>query len=98
MRIFDFEDFAVDLEYNSVFVIAHLPRVENFTKTLLQKLLRYTEQLYDFITVQGYENLFAAVPEDSKENKLLDKLGFVYLGNQDNLNVYVYKEFKDIEI
>lgn len=89
LRIIETDGASADLEYNENFVIVHLPRVDKLTKTRLKEFKIYLEGLYDFVTTAGYKDLYAA--SDHKPTlKLAERLGFEYLGEQDNLKVYKY--------
>ena len=96
MRLVDREDFSVDLEYNEYFAILHLPEVPKFTKTVFLRMEAYMEELNKLFATMGYPNIFVAVSHDTATEKLVKKLGFVYLGSQDGMDVYVYKEFKEM--
>lgn len=96
MRLVDREDFSVDLEYNDTFAILHLPEVPKFTKSVFQRMQMYMEDLNELFETMGYPNIFVAVSHDTATEKLIKKLGFTYLGNQDGMDVYVYQEFKEM--
>jgi hypothetical protein len=91
MRVYDFKEFSVDLEYNETYVAIHLPEVPSFTKSTYKKMQVYIEQLSEFLNTVGYQNLFA-VANDITTEKLMEKLGFLFLGQHNEMRVYVYKE------
>lgn len=92
MKVYEFEEFSVDLEYNEYFVALHIPEVEKFNKKVLRKMKVYVEQLHEFITTLGYQDLFAGiVANDLATERLAEHCGFEYVGEQDAIKVYVYK-------
>lgn len=91
MTVYECEDFTVDLEYNEVFAIIHLPNVKKFTKETYLLMQVRMQEFFEFVTTIGYQNLFVAL-NDKLAEKLAKKLGFAYLGEQDGLKVYVYGE------
>jgi len=89
LRIIETDNISVDLEYNKDFAIVHLPRVDKFNKTRLIELEDYLSDLWKFISTIGYTALYAAT-EHPPTQKLAEKMNFVYIGQQNNLKVYVY--------
>lgn len=89
LRIIETDNASADLEYNENFVIVHLPRVDKFKKSDLGRFKEYLEGLNTFVTTVGYKELYAAT-DHAPTMKLAVKLGFEYIGEQDNLKVYKY--------
>jgi hypothetical protein len=89
--IMDKEHFTVDLEYNKDFAILHLPRCDKINKDLLVELTMRAEELYEFFTTIGYENLWSGAPIDQTTiHKLLSKIGFVHEGEAQGIKVFRY--------
>lgn len=91
MVVRETEDYRVDLEYNEDYWIFHLPYVNRMTKTVLQDLTFIAEDWTNLANTSGYKGIFAAIPEDVKLDKLLQKLGFAPLGVDPNTNFIVYR-------
>lgn len=89
LRIIELNEFSVDLEYNKNFVIVHLPRVSKLNKKNLSLLKKYLDDLYEFIDTLGYDSLYAATSH-TPSFKLAEKLGFQFLGEDNNLKVLKY--------
>jgi hypothetical protein len=91
--VLETENYTIRLEYNSDYVILHLPVISKMDKSVFQDMQYRLDDWYDFFTTAGYAGIFAAVdPNDIKIQKLLDMLGFKYKGSADNMNVYFYGE------
>tara|TARA_R110000868_G_scaffold40490_6_gene139708 strand:- start:136 stop:435 length:300 start_codon:yes stop_codon:yes gene_type:complete len=83
------EEYQVDLEYNREYLVLHLPRVDKFNKSVLGKLQVLAEQYEHFSKITGYGVIYAASPmSDNKLPRLLEKLGFVYWGEDLNYRLY----------
>ena len=89
LRIIEVEHISIDLEYNEDFAIMHLPRLDKLNKSRLSQLKEYIENLHSFVETMGYGVLYAATDQPSTQ-KLAEKMGFEYLGEQNNLKVYAY--------
>lgn len=84
-------DYQVDLEYNKDFVILHLPKVDKFSKEVLQDMQHKLDDWYQFFKTAGYSAIYAAFdPSNHRIARLLLKLDFVYQGNADGMHVYKY--------
>lgn len=87
------KDYTIRLEYNSEYVIIHLPYIEKMDKGVFLDMKYRLEYWYEFFTTAGFNGIFAAVdPNDEKIKKLLNMLGFKYKGCADNMYVYFYGE------
>ncbi len=83
-------EYTVELEYTEEFVILHLPKVTNWTKSLYKHSKERIEELSTFFGVIGYEAIWvAAYPDDTITNKFADRLGFEFIGEYEDLNVYL---------
>lgn len=88
------ENYSVDLEYTGTVAIIHLPRVSKFTKDVYLDMTLTIKDIWEFLSTINYTELFAGVPEDDKlVAKLAKKMGFIYLGNSQGVDVYQYKEY-----
>ena len=87
MRIFEGKNLSIDLEYNKEYAILHLPRVERLTKGDYVRAKEFLLGWHTFFETMGLMGIFAAT-DDEKVLKWLKKLGFNYLGEFDNLEVY----------
>ena len=87
------ENFQVDLEYNKMYLIIHLPRV-TFSKESLVQMQKKLHELYEFSQEIEYEGLWCAIEEDNKApvHKLAKKLGFVELGSSGGYTIYEFKK------
>lgn len=87
------KDYTIRLEYNSEYVIIHLPYIGKMDKGVFLDMKCRLEDWYEFFTTAGFKGIFAAVdPNDEKIKKLLNMLGFKYKGCADNMYVYFYGE------
>jgi len=90
--IYECEDYEVRLEYNREVLIAHLPVVYKFNRSVLISMWAKVEEIYDFSVGLGYPSLHCAAPLDnSKIKRLAVKLGFVHFADHDGYSVYKYK-------
>lgn len=88
------EDYEVDLEYTDQYAILHLPRVSKFTKGTYLDMVERLQQVATFIKTSGYFGMWVAIkPEDTTIGRLVNKLGFKYLGTSDSLAVYELENF-----
>lgn len=83
--------FDVRLEYNSDYVIVHIPYIEKMEKGVFLELKYLLEDWTKFFSTMGYKGLFAAVDPLSKMPKLAKMLDFEYLGESQGMSIYVYK-------
>lgn len=89
IRFIEKVDYAIDLEYNSEYVLVHLPRVSRFTKETLKDMLTTLDQFSTFFRTIGVERLFAAVDQDdTKVKKLLRRVGFVRTKINGNFDIF----------
>lgn len=90
--IYESGDYEVRLEYNREVLIAHLPVVYKFNRSVLISMWAKVEEIYDFSVGLGYPSLHCAVPlDDSRVKRLAVKLGFVHFADHDGYSVYKYK-------
>lgn len=89
IRLVEIPAGVLDLEYNSKYAILHLPKVTRFKKSDLKLFKDYLEGLASFFEVSKLEGPYAATG-DEKAARLAEKLGFLYLTEQDGLKVYIY--------
>jgi hypothetical protein len=88
------EHYEVDLEYNDQYAIIHLPRVSKFNRSVYLDMVDKLKSIADFLKDGGYFGLWVAFkPEDITLGKLVEKLGFVYLGSSDGLVIHKYGDF-----
>lgn len=87
-RFVETDDYYIDLEYTDNIVIVHLPYVKNFTKTVFLDFCDRLEGGARMFDTLGVDGVYAAV-NDEKTERLVNMLGFSYLG--DNMNYKVYK-------
>lgn len=86
------KNYTIRLEYNSDYVIAHLPQANMTKETFIDMKLRL-QDWYKFFRTAGYEGVYAAVePENTKIARLLTMLDFKKKGHADNMDVYFYGE------
>jgi len=77
IRIFERDNYAVDIEYNKEFLIIHLPYLWKFDKGIYLDMLFASEDLAEFFGTLGYPCIYAAVDSNNlKIKRLLDKLKF----------------------
>ncbi len=89
IRLFNTEDFGVDLEYNKDFVIIHLPWIDNFNTKVFKDMLIALEDYSDLFKTLGKEKMYAAVDtNNTKIKRLLNKLGFTRVGLNKDLDIY----------
>lgn len=90
--IYEGEDYEVRLEYNREFLIAHLPVVYKFNRSVFISMQIKLEEIYDFSVGLGYPSLHCAIPlHNTRVKKLAVKLGFVHFADHDGYSVYKYK-------
>lgn len=85
--------FEVRLEYNSDFIILHLPTIDKLTKEIFVEMKYMLEDWWKFFQTVGYTGVFAAIdPNNVKMSKLLTMLNFEYAGTANEADVYFFKE------
>ena len=89
IRLVELENCSLDLEYNSTYAILHLPRVDKFGVKEFNLFKRYLDDLTQFLSITSLKGPYAAT-SDPKVQRLITRLGFQYLGDHDNLKVYIY--------
>ena len=89
LRLLETDNLSIDLEYNEQFAILHIPRAGKFRKGELQTLQSYLKQWDEFIYDMGLDGPYTVADTPITE-KLVNKLGFVYLGNHGTTKVYKY--------
>lgn len=92
------DGYSLDLEYNAEYVAVHLPYVKKFNKGTYLEIRESIDELLDFLEVVGYDFLVAGVePSNKVTNRLVNKLGFEFLGlSHDKLyNIYKIEKEKD---
>lgn len=86
------EKYRVDLEYNEDFAILHLPTVDKFTKDVYLDMKFTVEDISEFLTTAGYPAMWIAIsPYDKVIKKFVGRLGFVYKGTAEDMDVYIYE-------
>ena len=82
-------DYSIRLEYNRDYVIFHLPSINKFTKEVLVDMKCRLSNWLDFFSNLGYNGIWAAVdPDNTKINKLLNRLNFKTAGQAYGYTVY----------
>lgn len=95
IRLLTRDKYAFDLEYTEDFAILHLPYVDKFTRSVYEDMTTTIEDIWDFLSTIHYKELFVGIPQQSATTiKLAKKLGFVYLGSHEGVDVLQYKEYK----
>jgi hypothetical protein len=84
--------FEIRLEYNSDFIIVHLPSIDKMSKSVFMEMEILLKDWWDFFKTVGYKALFAAAEPDHKINKLIHMLGFQYVGADETYLIYQFKE------
>jgi len=85
-------EYRVDLEYNDMYAILHLPYVGKFTKSVYQDMQITVQDIYEFIKTIEYVGMWIAIdPFNKVLNKFVQRIGFVHLGEADNMSVYQYE-------
>jgi hypothetical protein len=87
--LIDVPQFSVEVEYNQDYVVLHLPRVSKFGKKELGMMKDYVKGIYDFTSTLGKDVLYVAV-DDKRVERLVNLLGFQYLGSSQQYKVYRY--------
>jgi hypothetical protein len=89
--IVDTEDYTVDLEYNNMYAILHLPRVSKFNKTVYTDMKIKVQDIWDFVQTVGYSGMWICISkEDTTLGKFVQKIGFNFLGSYETQDVYEY--------
>ena len=88
IRLYETDDLVIELEYGNGIAILHCPRCTRLNKSTYLKAFQLVKEWQEFIQYTGLKGLYAAA-YDPQVIKLIEKLGFTYLGTQDNLKVYV---------
>lgn len=83
--------FDIRLEYNEDFVIVHLPSIERMTKKVFLEMVVLLNDWWLFFKTVGYTGIFAAAEPDNNINKLIDMLGFKYIGSNEGYLIYQFK-------
>ncbi len=92
ITLFETKDFGVRVEYNSNFVIVHLPFVNRMSKEVILEMKAKLDEWYEFFSTLGYQDIWAALdPSNDKMVKLVGMLGFKFKGVADNMSVYSYR-------
>lgn len=88
-RLFNTDNFGVDLEYSKDYVIIHLPWLDSFTIKAYKDMLVALEDYSEFFKAMGQDKLYAAVDtNNTKIKRLLTKLGFTRVGLDKDLDIY----------
>lgn len=85
-------NFEVDLEYNDQLIFIHLPHLDSFTKGTLTEWRYLVEDWLPFFKTMGYEAIFAALPINSRLERVLPLIGFEFLVEDNDYVIYVVKE------
>lgn len=91
-NIYEGIDYTIQIEYNSEYVVFHLPVVNNLTKKSFNHGRKKLKELYDFFSSLDYKGILFIIPKDNEKINRLAELAdlekqFVY---QDQA-VYMYK-------
>lgn len=88
------KDFDVVFEYgkdNGV-VVLHFERIDKFTKDTFLEMKFMLEDWSDFFSSLGTESLYAGIdPDNIKMRRLVKKLGFRYLTDNEGVSLYEYR-------
>jgi hypothetical protein len=82
--------FDIKLEYNSEFVIVHLPAVQRMNKSTVVEMKIMLRDWVNFFKAAGYRGIHVAAPDGDKIHKLIHMLDFTYIGRQSGMLVYQY--------
>lgn len=88
--ILETKHITINLEYGRGFAILHIPRADKIYKSDLKKAEGLLEKWSEFFTDIGLDGPYAAT-NDYRANKLIEKLGFTFLGVGDGMKVYRYE-------
>jgi len=89
IRLFDRQNFSIDIEYTKDIFILHLPLLRKFTAETFKEMLGLLAEFSLFAKTIGKESLYAAVDSNNvKMKKLLKKLGFTRTGIAGDLDVF----------
>lgn len=85
------KNFEAHIEYNDSLIAIHLPTVDKLNKSDFLEMKYMLEDWDLFFKQCGYKETYVAVgPDDLKVKKLVDKLGFEYIADNQNLSIYRY--------
>ena len=83
------DGYKVEIEYTEDFIIMHFPHSEKLTKSLYKEMRQHFEDFIAFVNTMGHQSVWASIdPEDKLTTKFASRLGFVKVGEADNMNVY----------
>lgn len=89
IRLFNTEDFGVDIEYNSEMIAVHLPWIKNFNIKVYKDMVEALEKYSDLFRTIGQAKVYTALDQNNiKQKKLLKKLGFIRVGISGDLDIY----------
>jgi hypothetical protein len=80
--------FSIRVEYTPDFIIWHLASVDKYTKSLVLELKEMLSDWSEFFQDVAGKPIYVAAHKDDKIHKLIKRLGFEYLGEQDDTLVY----------
>lgn len=85
------KNFEAHIEYGESLIAIHLPTVDKFNKSDFLEMKYMLEDWDLFFKHCGYKETYVACgADDLKIKKLIDKLGFEYIIDNDNLSIYRY--------
>lgn len=85
------ENFEAHIEYNKDLVAIHLPYVYKFNKSTYLEMKTMLKEWDDFFKTCGYKETYVAFPvNDARLIKLVDKLGFMFVINNQGHSIYKY--------
>lgn len=83
--------FSIRLEYNKDYVVVHLPYVEKFTLGTYKEMQILLEDWLEFFKSVGYDGIYAAAEtHNEKIIRLINRLGFKFVGNGSGVKVYKF--------
>lgn len=89
IRLFDRQNFGIDLEYNKDVIILHLPWLTKFTAGTFKEMVKLLAEFSVFFKTIGKDKLYAAVEtNDVKIKNLLKKLGFKRTNISGDLDIF----------
>lgn len=89
IRLFDRQNYGIDLEYGKDIVIVHLPWLNKFTVDTYKEMVKDLAEFSLFFKTIGITKFYAAVDTNNvKIKNLLKKLGFIRAGISNDVDVY----------
>jgi hypothetical protein len=89
IRLFNRQNFGIDVEYNKEVIVIHLPWITKFSVSTFKEMKQDLKEFSHFFNTVGYSKLYAAVDtNDIKIKTLLKKLGFTRTAISGDVDVY----------